>query len=497
MRKIGVLVLPLVATVGTLALLVYAGFGDASMLVLGGALCLAQARRAEASLAGALIRLPLVVLAVSGLGLIFVHSTVAADLTYLAVFLAARLSWRFGPALGTAGRAMLLPLVSLFLAPQVELSRHPVTGIAQVLVATVVATTWGALVPRWWKPGPPSIAPLAAAARTRRDTVRRVRTAALDLDAQLPPNATDARLAVLAVERAVETGADPAEALARTKAALATLPSAEPTEPVETQAQEERSAAVRTQIRTRLALQSTAAVALAFVAGQQLFGHNWPWTVITVLTTSLRATSRGEVAVTAAERLIGALAGTAVATTVGALITPAPVPGTLLILAVLATGMVLRQYNYAWWAAAMTASLSLLYGLLGEPFGFGLLGERLLAILVGGVCAILPFALLGPVRTRVAVRRRLGATLRLLGAALREGPTVQNVRAADRALDELRLRARPLRLTARLRPTAEAHWAATLVAGAPALHAAVLDPASGTRATLAATVRTVAADLRS
>jgi hypothetical protein len=43
----------------------------------------------------------------------------------------------------------------------------------------------------------------------------------------------------------------------------------------------------------------------------------------------------------------------------------------------------------------------------------------------------------------------------------------------------------------------EAGWAATLVAGTPALHAAVLDPASGTRATLAATVRTMAADLRS
>jgi hypothetical protein len=487
-------VLPLAGTVGTLGLLVHVGFGDASMLVLGGALCLTQARRAEASSAAALVRLPLVVLAICGLGLIFVHSTVLADLTYLAVFLGARLAWRLGPAFDTAGRALLLPLVSLFLAPQVELARHPATGILQVLVATVVATAWSVLVPRLWKPGPPSIVPLAAATRARRAPVRRVRTAALDLDERLPPNATEARLAVLGVERAVETGADPAAALATAKAALATLP---PAEPAETPEPDERSADVRAQVRTRLALQSTAAVALALVAGQQLFGHHWPWTVITVLTTSLRATSRGEVAVTAAERLVGALAGTAVATVAGALITPGPMPGTLLILAVLAVGMVLRQHNYAWWAAAMTASLSILYGLLGEPFGLHQLGERLLAILVGGVCAILPFALLAPIRTRVAVRRRLGATLRLLGTTLREGPTVQNVRAADRALDELRQRSRPLRLTARLRPTAEAHWAATLVAGKPALHDTVLDPASGTRATLAATVRTVAADLKS
>ena len=44
--------------------------------------------------------------------------------------------------------------------------------------------------------------------------------------------------------------------------------------------------------------------------GQLAFGRHWPWVVITVLAVSLRATSRGEVAVTTAERLLGALAGT-------------------------------------------------------------------------------------------------------------------------------------------------------------------------------------------
>jgi uncharacterized membrane protein YccC len=249
-------------------------------------------------------------------------------------------------------------------------------------------------------------------------------------------------------------------------------------------------------VRTRLALQSTTALALAFLAGQQLFGDHWPWTVITVLTVSLRATSRGEVVVTAAERLVGALAGTVLATLAGMLAPPSPVPGTLVILAVLGVGMVLRQHNYAWWAAAMTAALSLLYGLLGEPAGLDRLGERLLAILVGGACAILPFAVLAPIRTRTAVRRRLGVTLRLLGAALREGPTISNVRAADRSLDELRLRSRPLRLTSRVRPTDEAGWAAALIAGVPDLHAAILEPAAGTRTTVAAGVRAISAGLR-
>lgn len=484
------MVAPLVATVGTLAVLVHLGFGDASMLVLGGALSLRRPPRS-------FLAVPLMALATCGLGLIFAHSTGGADVVYLVVFLAARLAWRLGPAFDAVGRAMLLPMVSLFLAPQVQLAHHPVTGIAQVLVATVVAAAWGLLVPRLWKPGPPSLAPLAAAIRAGRGVRagsarpgRGVRAAALELDSELPAGATEARLAVLAVERAAASGGDPAPALAAAETALQNLPVATAPEI------EAPASAVRRHVRTRLALQSTAAVALAFLAGQQLFGHHWPWTVITVLTVSLRATSRGEVAVTAAERLLGALAGTVIATLAGILATPAPVPGTLVILAVLGVGMVLRQYNYAWWAAAMTASLSLLYGLLGEPAAAGILGERLLAILVGGACAVLPFAVLSPVRTRDAVRRRLGVTLKLLGTTLREGPTIQNVRDADHSIEELRLRARPLRLTARLRPTDEASWAATLVAGVPALHAAVLDPAAGTRTTLAGDVRTVSAALR-
>jgi fusaric acid resistance family protein len=483
------MVVPLAATVGTLALLLQLGFGDASTVVLGGALCLAQSRRAEASIAATLTRLPLMAVATCGLGLIFAHTTAGADVVYLIVFLAARMAWRLGPAFEAAGQAMLLPLVSLFLAPQVELGRHPATGIAHVVVATVVAAAWGVVVPRLWKAGPPSLAPLARAVRARRG----VRTAALELDEALPPDATDARLAVLAVERSAETGADPAPALAAAEAAWEDLP---PAGPSETGEPDERSASVRLQVRTRLALQSTTAVALAFVAGQQLFGDHWPWTVITVLTVSLRATSRGEVAVTAAERLVGALAGTAVATLVGILATPSPVVGTLVILAVLGVGMVLRQHNYAWWAAAMTASLSVLYGLLGEPADLHRLGERLLAILAGGLCAVLPFAVLSPIRTRAAVRRRLGVSLRLLGTALRESPTVQNVRAADHSLAELRLRSRPLRLTARVRPTAEATWAAALDAGVPALHSTVLDPDTGIRAALAAQVREVSAGLR-
>jgi hypothetical protein len=84
--------------------------------------------------------------------------------------------------------------------------------------------------------------------------------------------------------------------------------------------------------------------------------------------------------------------------------------------------------------------------------------------------------------------------LRTVGAALREGPTVPTVRAADAALDQLRLRSRPLRLLRR--SSAEAGWSRTLLDSRPALHAALLDPAAGTRARLGATIRSLAADMK-
>jgi hypothetical protein len=65
------MVMPLVATVGTLGLLVRIGFGDASMLVLGGARCVTRSRHAETPIVATLTRLPLIVLATCGIGLVF------------------------------------------------------------------------------------------------------------------------------------------------------------------------------------------------------------------------------------------------------------------------------------------------------------------------------------------------------------------------------------------------------------------------------------------
>lgn len=279
--------LPLAGTVGTLAGLAELGVGTPGLLVLGGALCLRAARRPEGPLTAELARLPLIVLATAGLGLVFAHSRPAADALYLLVFAAARLAWRLGPTAATAGRALLLPLITLFVAPPVQLATNPAAGIAGVLLAAAVATLWTAAVPRLWPAGAPSIGPLAAAVRWPWRRQRRVARVALELDGRLPADATDARLAVLAVEHAVARGADPAGPLAAARAALATLPAGR-TEPA---TPEPPASAARAAIRTRLAAQSTVAVGLAFAVGQLLFDRHWPWVVITVLAVSLRAAS--------------------------------------------------------------------------------------------------------------------------------------------------------------------------------------------------------------
>jgi hypothetical protein len=65
---------PLAGTVGTLAALHAAGIGAASLIVLGAALCLRTARRPAGRPVDDLIRLPVVVAATAGLGLLFART---------------------------------------------------------------------------------------------------------------------------------------------------------------------------------------------------------------------------------------------------------------------------------------------------------------------------------------------------------------------------------------------------------------------------------------
>ncbi|GHD72135.1 hypothetical protein GCM10010317_081970 [Streptomyces mirabilis] len=147
-----------------------------------------------------------------------------------------------------------------------------------------------------------------------------------------------------------------------------------------------RASRLRPVPSTRMAWQMAAAVAAAFTLGRLLFDHHWPWMVLTVYVVASGNRGRADVIRKGVERLVGACAGTLLATAVAA----AGITGrtsVVLIFAVLAVALWVRPLNHAYWAAGMTTALSLLLGYFGQD-AQDLLPTRLAAIAVGAVLAI-------------------------------------------------------------------------------------------------------------
>jgi len=137
---------------------------------------------------------------------------------------------------------------------------------------------------------------------------------------------------------------------------------------------------------TRMALQLAAAIAAAFLVGRLLFDDHWPWVVLTAYVAASGNRGRTDVVRKGFERLVGACAGTLLATAVA----EAGATGrtsVALMFTVLAIALWLRPLNYAYWAAGMTTALSLLLGYFGQD-ATDLLPTRLAAIAVGAVLTV-------------------------------------------------------------------------------------------------------------
>jgi len=91
------------------------------------------------------------------------------------------------------------------------------------------------------------------------------------------------------------------------------------------------------------------------------------------------------------------------------------------ILAVLAVAIWLRTFSYAYWAACVTAALSLLYGYFGQT-GTALIRDRLGGIAVGAVIAVAAAWLILPVNSTQVLRRRAAEVLPVLKDLLAAGP---------------------------------------------------------------------------
>jgi hypothetical protein len=240
---------------------------------------------------------------------------------------------------------------------------------------------------------------------------------------------------------------------------------------------------------------SAVSLALAFLLGQTLFPDHWPWAVVAAFTIGVSARTRGDVLLKGAQRILGALVGTIGATLLTVVVAGHRGVAVLLILVFLAAGLYLREYNYLWWAMAITAVLALLYGLQGEAGGASLLRERLLAGLVGAACAIVPALLLAPIRTHALVLKRAGAALRSVRTAL-ETREPADARRAELDIEALRDAAKPLLVVRYVYRRPEVDWVTSLVDRVPDLRALPTDHSGAAAERLGRAAKRVGAEVR-
>ncbi|GAA4188708.1 hypothetical protein GCM10022288_15440 [Gryllotalpicola kribbensis] len=186
---------------------------------------------------------------------------------------------------------------------------------------------------------------------------------------------------------------------------------------------------------SRMALHLAISLAAAILLGWWLLSEHLAWFVLTAFVVNSGNRGRGDVVYKGIQRLVGAGAGTVVATLLGTAFAPGDSNALVALFVILGLGAVLRTMSYAWWAAAMTGGLALLYDYLGQG-GTEVLGQRLLAILLGGLIAIVASCFVAPVRSIDVVRRRTAELLALGREVLtgdRSAPAYAGLAAETRA----------------------------------------------------------------
>ncbi|WP_431896702.1 FUSC family protein [Nonomuraea sp. bgisy101] len=209
---------------------------------------------------------------------------------------------------------------------------------------------------------------------------------------------------------------------------------------------------------TRMALQMSVALSVAFAAGHLAFPEHWTWAVLTTFIVCSGSRSRGDVLHKGALRALGAALGTVVASWIAGLFGPRDPWAVVLIFAILAAATWLRPKSYGYWAACITAALSLLYGYIGQADP-ALLRQRLMAIVAGAVIGIAASWLIAPIRTVDVVRRRVADALAALADLLRGEDREYHRARFDHAVEQLGLLAGPLKAHRALRRRGGPHLA--------------------------------------
>ena len=208
-------------------------------------------------------------------------------------------------------------------------------------------------------------------------------------------------------------------------------------------------------VPTRMALQMTVALALAFVIGLVFFSRHWGWTVLTAFIVCSGAIGRADAAYKGFLRLLGAIVGTASATLLTHLWHPRGPLEAAGVFVALFLGLWLRDTNYAYWAACITLVLALLSQPAANVTTSDILTLRLLAIFVGALCAIVATWFVLPIRTTDVIRRRLSDVLVALDAFVASDVHDRDARserlsAFDHRMRDLNRVATPVRLHRRV-----------------------------------------------
>ncbi len=182
-----------------------------------------------------------------------------------------------------------------------------------------------------------------------------------------------------------------------------------------------RGTRTRLSVSTRMTVQVGVAVGVAFTAGRLIWTSHWAWTVLTAFIVCSGARSRGDVMHKGALRILGAGVGTILGTLIASTFAPFDHTSVVVIFALIAVATWLRPLSYAYWAAGVTAVLSLLYGYFGAS-ATSLLHTRLEAILLGALIGIASSWMILPIRSTDILRRRLTTVVTTLSDLLKPGP---------------------------------------------------------------------------
>ena len=242
------------------------------------------------------------------------------------------------------------------------------------------------------------------------------------------------------------------------------------------------AASMRPSPPVRMALQMAVALGVAFCVGLLAFPTHWRWLVLTAFLVNSGSLGRLDVARKSVLRVVGAAAGTLLATAVaGHAGADGATTGALAIACVFA-GLVLRVLGYGWWVLGITLALALLQAL--EPAAAPwLLWQRVAEIVLGAAVGVAAAVLVFPIPSTDILRGRIGRALAAMSEAL--DPAVALRKPVDVAgplalVTEMRPVFRVHRFARRRRPLRPDEWIASLAAcEAPVLALAASGQAPG------------------